>query len=283
MAGLLSGRLRLAWRTMIDSWRRGAALLGAILLGVFAPEARATTPPQETPFKFAPMNVANPCLVDSVRFADTYLGGKRGGGARWVRVLRWGTLDDEYEAGPGHAVALFQWRGGLFVFDVNHGVRKLAVPVAQREDLYELTTAVFALYPEVRATGATLLDDSWTTRRPGLRGADAGTVTPGYRDAYRVAKTLAQHREVRLVRFTYREKGKARESGAAVFLFAGRFCVYVPERGTVVQKLALADLDDDATIRARLVRCFGREAEVRLVTGLPAEKTKAERAAAKRQ
>ncbi len=267
---------------MIHSWRNGVALLVAILLSGFAPVAGAATKPQETPFKFAPMNVANPCLVDSVRFADTYLGGRSGGGARWVRVLRWGTLDDDYEAGPGHAVALFQWRGALFVFDVNHGVRKLGVPVAQREDLYELTTAVFALYPEVRATGAALLDDSWTTRRPGLRGADAGMVTPGYRDAYRVAKTLAKHREVRLVRFSYREKGKARESGAVVFLFAGRLCVYVPERGTLVQKLALPDLDDDGVIRARLVRCFGREAEVRFVTGLPAEKPRGERAASKR-
>lgn len=257
-------------------------LFGALALVATAVTGAAPRP-QETSFKFAPMNVANPCFVDSVRFADTYLGGKKGGGARWVRVLRWGTLDDDYEMGPGHAVALFQWRGGLFVFDVNHGVRKLAVSVAQREDLYELTTAVFALYPEVRTTGAALLDDSWTTRRPGLRGADAGPVTPGYRDAYRVAKTLAKQREVRLVRFSYREKGKVRDSGAVAFLFAGRFCVYVPERGTVVQRVTLPpSLDDDALIRGRLVRCFGREAEVQLVTGLPAERPKAERAATKR-
>lgn len=244
----------------LRAWLSCAVLL---LAGVVASAAAPRT--QATPFKFAPLGVDNPCFVDSVRFADTYLGGKKGGGSRWVRILRWGTVGEDYTMGPGHAVAVFQWRGGLFLFDINHGVRRLAVPVERREDLYDLTAAVYSLYPEFKPTGATLLDDSWTTRQPGLRGADEGAVTPGYRDAHRVAKTLAKQRAVRLMRFSYLEKGQRRESAAAVFLFDRKLCVYVPERGTVVQKQALPSIEDDAQIRARLERCFGREAAVQLV------------------
>jgi hypothetical protein len=217
-----------------------------------------------TPFKFQPLGVANPCFVDSVRFADTYLGGRKAEGSRWVRVLRWGTLGEDYSLGPGHAVAIFQWRGGLFVFDINNGVRRLDVPVAQREELPIIAEAVYSMYPKIRPVGPTALDDSWTTRRPGLRGADDGPVTPAYRDAYRVAKTLSQQREVRLLRFSYREKGKLRESAAAAFLFSRQLCLYVPERGTMVLRQMIPSIDDDALIRARLQHCFGAESAVQL-------------------
>ena len=226
-----------------------------------------------TPFKFQPLGVANPCFVDSVRFADTYLGGRKGEGARWVRVLRWGTLGEDYLLGPGHAVAIFQWRGGLFVFDINNGVRRLDVPVAQREDLPALAEAVYSMYPKIRPVGPTALDDSWTTRRPGLRGADDGPVTPAYRDAYRVAKTLSKQREVRLLRFNYREKGKLRESAAAAFLFSRQLCLYVPERGTMVLRQMIPSIDDDGLIRARLHHCFGAESAVRLAPLVAQEKS----------
>lgn len=235
-----------------------AALLVAAVVVQAAPKTRAT------PFKFEPLGVANPCFVDSVRFADEYLGGKRSEGKRWVRVLRWGTLDDDYSMGPGHAVAVFQWRGRLFVFDINHGVRELAVPTERREVLREVSQAVLSMYPQFRPVGAVALDDSWSTHRPQFRGGDDHKVTPAYRDAYRVAKLLGKRREVRLVRFSHLEKGKRRDSAAAVFLFARQLCIYIPERGTMVLKLMLPSVDDDDEIRRRLVRCFGREAEVRL-------------------
>lgn len=228
------------------------------------PAAEAAPGTRATPFTFEPLGVANPCFVDSVRFADTYLGGRKAEGAHWVRVLRWGMLDDDYAMGPGHAVAVFQWRGGLFVFDINYGVRKLDMPVAQREDLRLVAEAVYSLYPKIKPIGPASFDDSWTTRAPGLRGADDGPITPAYRDAYRVAKTLAQQREVRIVRFNYRAKGKTRESAAAVFLFSRRLCVYVPERGTQVLRQMIPTIDDDGLLRVQLQRIFGAAAQVRL-------------------
>ncbi len=246
---------------LLNRLRTGLCLVVALSVALAVGAAAQT---RATPFKFEPLGVANPCFVDSVRFADEYLGGKRSEGKRWVRVLRWGTLDDDDSMGPGHAVAVFQWRGRLFAFDINHGVRELAVPVARREDLREVSGAVLSMYPQFRAIGAVALDDSWASHRPRLRGGDDGKVTPEYRDAYRVAKLLSKHREVRLVRFSHLEKGGRRDSAAAVFLFARQLCIYIPERGTMVLKLMLPSVDDDAEIRRRLVRCFGREAEVRL-------------------
>ncbi|MBK8475243.1 MAG: hypothetical protein IPL39_02745 [Opitutaceae bacterium] len=246
-----------------------------LLMGFTAEAAPRTT---ATPFKFKPLGVANPCFVDSVRFADTYLGGRPGTGARWVRVLRWGTLEEDFTAAQGHAVAVFQWRGALFVFDINHGVRRLEVPATQRGDLRAVTEAVFSMYPKVRPVGPVSLDDSWTTRAPGLRGAgDDGPVTPAYRDAYRVAITLAREREVRLVRFNYREKGRQRESAAAVFLFSRQFCLYVPERGTMVLRQMIPNIDDDGLIRARLLRCFGADSAVQIVPAGPSTKADGKR------
>jgi len=253
-------RARMRIRSEFRVWLSWAVLLVAAVV------AHAAEPgTRGTPFKFRALGVGNPCFVDSVRFADTYLGGRKAGGSRWVRVLRWGTLDDDYAMGPGHAVAIFQWRGGLFLFDINNGVRKLTVPPARREDLHEVTAAVLSLYPQVKQTGAMLLDDSWSRRRPGLRGALAGPATPGFRAAERVAKALAKCREVRVLRFSYLEKGKRRESAAAVFPFDRRLCLYVPERGTVMHKQVAPDLDDDRLILLKLERCFGREAQVQLV------------------
>ncbi|HLP03689.1 MAG TPA: hypothetical protein VK163_16800 [Opitutaceae bacterium] len=246
------------WWTLI----RLAVLCGAITCA--GADATAGAPRAErTPFKFDRLNVENSCFVDSVRFADTYLGGRESKGSRWVRVLRWGNLAEDDAAGPGHAVAVFQWRGALFVYDINFGVRRLSVPAARREDRREVEAAVFSLYPQFKQIGAALLDDSWTTRRPALLGTDDGPVTPSYRDAYRVAKILSKQREVRLVRFSYRDKkGERRESAATVFLFDRRLCVYVPEHGTMVQKQVLPAIDDDVLIRARLRRCFGAEADI---------------------
>jgi hypothetical protein len=245
--------------------RRLALLLLLCLLWPFAVGVAGGAPrTMATPFRFEPLGVANPCFVDSVRFADIYLGGRPGKGSRWVRVLRWGTLEENYSLGPGHAVAVFQWRGGLFVFDINNGVRLLDVPVAQREDTRALAAAVYSLYPKIRPIGPVTLDDSWTTRKPGLRGGDDGPITPAYRDAYRVAKTLSKQRDVRLIRFSYREKGKAHESAAAVFLYARQLCIYVPERGTMVLRQMFPTIDDGGLVRARLKQCFGAESEVEL-------------------
>lgn len=251
-------------------------LCWVVFLVAFTAEAAPRT--QATPFKFKPLGVANPCFVDSVRFADTYLGGRPGEGARWVRVLRWGTLEEDFSAGQGHAVAVFQWRGALFVFDINHGVRRLDVPAKQRGELRAVAEAVFSMYPKVRPVGPVSLDDSWTTRAPGLRGADTdGPITPAYRDAYRVAKTLAQQREVRLVRFNYREKGRQRESAVAVFLFSRQLCFYVPERGTMVLRQMIPNIDDDGLIRARLLRCFGADSAVQIVPAGPSTKAEGKR------
>jgi hypothetical protein len=162
-------------------------------------------------------------------------------------------------------VAVFQWRGRLFVFDINNGVRLLDVPVAQREDVRAVVAAVYSMYPKISPIGPASLDDSWATHRPGLRGADDGTITPSYRDAYRVAKTLSKEREVRLVRFSYREKGRSIESSAAaVFLFSRQLCLYVPERGTMVVRQVIPNIDDNGLIRARLQRAFGAGSEVQL-------------------
>ena len=137
-------------------------------------------------------------------------------------------------------------------------------PVWTFKNIHQPSHSAASLQAKISPIGPTSLDDSWTTRRPGLRGADDGPITPAYRDAYRVAKTLSKEREVRLVRFSYREKGKALESAAAVFLFSRQLCLYVPERGTMVMQQLVPNIDDNGLIRARLQRAFGAGSEVQL-------------------
>ena len=53
------------------------------------------------------------------------------------------------------------------------------------------------------------------------------------RDATLVGEKIARMRPVNVVRFSYGEGEPKQESAAVVFLFHGRYCVYVPELGTV--------------------------------------------------
>jgi hypothetical protein len=70
-----------------------------------------------------------------------------------------------------------------------------------------------------------------------------------------VAERLSRHRAVNVVTFTYGSAEQRQESAAAVFLFAGRYCIYAAERGTTPFR-ARGGVENLRLIRELLLRMF---------------------------
>jgi hypothetical protein len=202
----------------------GIFLLGAL---VFVPLDRAA---EKAPLRHDMMGVANGCFVESVAFLDHWH--ETFGAEAWAKMVQWGAKEDE-EVVTGHAVAVAETRGKLWCWDINFGWTQLAVDGAQRENVEVVAAPILAKYPKVSARFPTYRNDfaqSPSASPPVAKAADANA---SVRDASVVGERLAKHRPVNVVRFTYPENGETKESAAAVFVFHGRYCVYVPEYGTV--------------------------------------------------
>lgn len=215
------------------------------------------------PFMFATSGLPNDCMVESVRFHDAYFSNPRSRDG-WLRVLQWG-VKEGFTVNPGHAVAVYEWRGKLAVFDTNKGIYPLDVPLSFKTDLHEIGPPIFAQLPNVEPTGPTYLIDSRRRQKPGFEIARNFPNAPKYHPMLRAAKSLARYREVRVIQFAYNAQGERINSAAIVFVFDGQLCVYTRERGTLVTGGLFARPDNDPQIRQRLERAFGDGSDVRLM------------------
>ncbi|MBL9190245.1 MAG: hypothetical protein JNK23_22375 [Opitutaceae bacterium] len=214
---------------------RHAVLSVAVVTGirpVNAGSVRVARPagPPKPPLLHAPMGVANGCFVETVALLDAWRDAK--GTEAWSRLLQWGAhIDDEVIA--GHAVAIAAEGDTLWCWDVNHGWSRLPIDVAQRDDAAQVADPVLRKYPRLTARFPLYRHDFPQT--PGQIVSAALTVEPNktLRDARIVGARLAAARPVNVVRFTHQAGGAPAESAAVVFVFHGRYCVYVPELGTV--------------------------------------------------
>ena len=247
------------------NWPVILVALGALWLGGCSTPT-SMTGSSATPFRVERLGVPNDCFVESVRFHDDYFDGQQPGGSRWARVLDWGVFEKDFAFGQGHAVTIFQWRGSLFLYDINQGVRRLAVPVAQRDDIRAVTPPVFALYPKFKPVFPKYMVDAWQEHQPGLVGGDGGDLTASYIAARKVAQSLSKVRRVRLIRFNYTANGRRQQTAAAVFTFERRLCAYIPERGTLVTSVPLPSVDDLGVLWRQLSGALGPGSQVELVT-----------------
>ncbi len=201
-----------------------------ILLGVvLSVVAAAGAPAEKPPLTHAMMGVANGCFVETVVFLDRW---KEANGEAWARLLQWGAREDA-EVVMGHAVAVCEARGALWSWDINYGWARLPIEVTQRDSVELVAMPVLKRYPKVTARFPTYRHDFAQTAALSPPVAQMASANTAVRDASIVGAMLARHRPVNVVRFSYGVGGAKEESAAAVFLFHGRFCVYVPEIGTV--------------------------------------------------
>ena len=193
--------------------------------------ARAAGKPDRPPLAHELMGVANGCFVESVAFLDHWQ--EAFGAEPWARMLQWGAKADE-EIVAGHAVAVCEARGKLWCWDINFGWTPLAIDPAQRENTELVAAPILAHYPKISARYPTFRYDFPQAPAASPPVAQPGAENASLRDASIVAERLARHRPVNLVRFKLpaEDGGEAREGAAVVFLFNGRYCIYIPEFGT---------------------------------------------------
>jgi hypothetical protein len=198
------------------------------LLTGLAPAAEKKAEP--LPLQHSMMGVANGCFVETVAFLDHW---KQARGAEaWAKLLQWGAREDE-EVVMGHAVAICESRGALWSWDINFGWTKLAVNPAEREKPEIVAPPVVGKYPKVTWRYPTYRFDFPQAAASSPPVAQPANVNRSIRDASIVGAALARTRPVNVVVFDRLDHGEKKQSAAVVFKFHGRYCVYVPEMGTV--------------------------------------------------
>lgn len=242
-----------------------AVILAAAVLATGGCKTGAVGSVDAGPFMFKETGAANGCFIEAVRFHDAYFSNPRTRGG-WMRLLHWG-VKDGFSVTPGHAVAVFEWRGKLAIYDINGGVIPLTVDPALKSDLTEVGPPVFKRYPKFETTGAEYMIDINRRQRPGLTIPRDFPKAPKYHPLLRAAKSLARHRPVQVYRFAYTAGGREVESAAVAFVFDGQLCIYVAEKGTLVTGGLLARIDNTRLVRDRLERGFGEASKVRLIDG----------------
>ncbi len=223
------------------------------------PRAAAATPAQ-IPFPYESLGVRNSCFVESVHFYDAYQRWRAtasDGDAGWARVLQWGHLGDDTAAvGLGHAVALCMADGKLWMYDINSGLSKLAVPASRRGDLSDVGPEVYAKYPQINAVLGKYRDDTGQipprTAPPLFLKNDRNA---DIRDATKAASELGKSRRARVFLFDYKDsRGRMKRGAAAAFSFSNRLCVYFPDKGTHLSSRMRAIAVEDLRVMRGLTR-----------------------------
>jgi hypothetical protein len=192
--------------------------------------AALAAPAEKPPLQHAMLGVKNGCFVETVAFLDRWK--EVQGAETWARLLQWGAREDE-EVVMGHAVAICESRGALWCWDSNFGWAKLPVDAAQKEQPEAVAPPVVKRYPRITARFPTYRMDFPQAASATPPTAQLTSINTSVRDASIVAAQLAKKRPVNAVQFSYGPDDAKKESAAAVFVFHGRYCVYVPEMGTV--------------------------------------------------
>jgi hypothetical protein len=121
----------------------------------------------------------------------------------------------------------------LWCWDSNFGWTKLTIEMAQRDNAAVVAVPVLRRYPKVSARFPTYRFDFPQTASGAVPVAQLTAANTSVRDASIVGAHLSKKRPVNVVRFSYGAEEAKKESAAVVFVFHGRYCVYVPEIGTV--------------------------------------------------
>jgi len=239
-----------------------ATIAAAVLLLAGGCKTGAVGSVDAGPFMFKETETANGCFIEAVRFHDMYFANPRTRDG-WMRVLNWG-VKDGYTISQGHAVAVFEWKGRLSIYDINGGVIPLGVDLALRNDLTEVGPANFRRYPRYETTGAEYMIDIHRRQQPALKIPRDFPKAPKFHPLLRAAKSLARHRPVQVYRFAYTAGGRETESAAIVFMFDGQLCIYVAEHGTIVTS-HMARIDNARLVRERIERALGDGSKVRMI------------------
>ncbi len=200
--------------------------LGALV--ALALGARGATA-ERPPLAHEMMGVANGCFVESVALLDHWH--EAFGADAWARMLQWGAKEDE-EVVAGHAVAVCEAHGKLWCWDINFGWKPLPVDVAQKENLEVVAKPVVAKYPGITARFPLYRVDFDQPPASAPPVAQPAAENESIRFASLVGERLARHRPVNVLRFTRPPGSGPAEGAAVVFVFNGRYCIYVPELGT---------------------------------------------------
>lgn len=226
------GSLQISWRRLSrGSIQFAVSRVALTLLALLITTCPGFSAPAENiPLRHEMLGVANGCFVETVVFLDRWA--EVNGPDAWARLLQWGAREDE-EVVMGHAVAICEVRGALWCWDGNFGWMKLAIDAAQRDAAEVVAVPVWKKYPKVSARFPLYRADFPQVPASVMPVAQLTNSSAAIRDASIVAAHLAKRRPVNAVRFYYRAGEEKRESAAAVFVFHGRYCVYVPEIGTV--------------------------------------------------
>ena len=129
--------------------------------------------------------------------------------------------------------AICEAAGALWSWDANFGWAKLAVDAAQKDSAESVAAPVVRKYPRVSARFPLYRYDFSQTPSVTPPAAQLTESNRSIRDASIVGAELAKKRRVNVVRFSHGAGEEKRESAAVVFVFHGRYCVYVAEMGTV--------------------------------------------------
>jgi hypothetical protein len=200
------------------------------LLSVASVAPLSGAPAEKPPLQHAMMGVRNGCFVETVAFLDRW--SEVHGAEAWARLLQWGAREDE-EVVMGHAVGICETRGALWSWDSNFGWARLPLDASAREKPDVVIVPVLKRYPRITGRFPTYRHDFPQTPRASPPAPQLTNPNTAVRDASIVAAHLGKRRPVNAVVFSYGPEEAKRETAAAVFVFHGRYCVYVPELGTV--------------------------------------------------
>lgn len=226
--GMMSRSLLQSGRVQIPVAWRGLRVMGACVLALLTGAQAAT--PEKPPLTHEMMAVANGCFVETVAFLDHWH--ERFGANAWARMVQWGAKAED-EVVAGHAVAVGEAQGRLWCWDINFGWRPVPVDAAKRENAEAVAAPIVARYAGISARFPLYRFDFPQAAEDAPPTAQPANPNPSFRDASIVGATLSEHRPVNVVRFLHGPTGQQQESAAVVFVFHGRYCVYVPEIGTV--------------------------------------------------
>ncbi|MDE3083951.1 MAG: hypothetical protein KGJ37_01875, partial [Verrucomicrobiota bacterium] len=181
---------------------------------------------EKAPFKHATLGVANGCFIESVCFYDHVQ--ELFGPEVWVRVLQWGAKEGE-EIVAGHAVAIFEYKGRLWAWDINFGFMQLDVSPDFRDNIALVASPVVARYPHIEPRYPLYRFDFPQNPTEHPPEVLATNEERSFRDATLAGARLGAHRPVNVVRFSYIGNGETKQSAAVVFIFHGQLFVYFPE------------------------------------------------------
>ena len=162
----------------------------------------------------------------------------------------------------GHAVAICEARGALWSWDSNFGWSRLGVDPAQRENVTAIAPLVLQRYPKINARFPAYRFDFPQQPSGAPPTARFTESNPSVRDASIVGAHLARRRSVNVVTFSFGTEDDRHDSAAAVFVFHGRYCVYVPEFGTIPFRVR-GDVANVRLIQDLLRRCVPNVTGVR--------------------